>query len=174
MSVTRDGSVFAGINRVSPAALAETIKGSRPNKLEKKVYVKADAGTPYATIAKVLKAVRSAGGESAVLLTGQRVTPKPGIPVPPYGLAVLLGPPPRDGSPAAVVQLLDLGQNGAGIEINNFPVLWANLQTTLNGLLLNQRDKRVLVKAAGTLPYTDVVHVIDVCCLMGASVALVM
>ena len=88
VAVTHSGSVYFGIDPITPAALAE-----KPGLSGQKLYIKADARTPYANVAKVLDAVRTAGVTSPNLLTGQPETPEPGKLVPPKGLEVLVGPP---------------------------------------------------------------------------------
>jgi biopolymer transport protein ExbD len=172
VSVTRNGRVFLGIEPVSPAVLADSIKAGRPRNSGKKSYIKADARAPYASVAKVLNAFRSAGDESIVLLTGQRVTLKTGTPAPPYGLAVLPGPPSGDGS-LAVVQLDDSCRRPPTLTLNSGRVPWSDLQSSLQQALKGRKKQVVLVKAAGSLPYADVVHVIDVCHSLGARAALV-
>jgi hypothetical protein len=122
-------------------------------------------------VVKVLDAARTAGIEAPVLLTAQRESPKPGTVVPAKGLEVLVGPPPS-GSPT-VVQVLDLGQQGPTLKINNEQVVWATLSSTLGKLLRNRSQKVVVVKADGLLPFAQVVHVIDMSRSTGANVVLV-
>ena len=172
VSVIRNGSVFVGINPVSAAALAERIKAGLPKEPGTNVYVKADADTMYANVVRVLEAIRSTGAESAVLLTGQHAQPVPGTPTPPYGLEVLVGPPYRDTAHETVVRLVDRGEQGADVDIDNMPAFWVNLQSTVKRSLQNRKNKWVLVKAAGTLPYADIVHVADISRSSGARVAL--
>jgi biopolymer transport protein ExbD len=45
VSVTEDGGVYFGIDSISPAALAETVKSSLGNRTERKLFIKADART---------------------------------------------------------------------------------------------------------------------------------
>lgn len=169
VSVTRNGNLYVGTNPAGPAELVECLKARRS---EEKFYIKADARNRYGSVKKILDAIRSAGIESTVLLTGQRVTPKPGTPVPPYGLMVTLGPLLRNGSRAAVVQLLDTGEGRPQLKINDEFIPWGNLQNTLTRGLKSRTKKVVVVKAAKSLPYADVVHVADVCYSIGARVIL--
>jgi biopolymer transport protein ExbD len=172
VSVIQNGSVFVGINPVSKATLEEPIRAGLSKKPGTRVYVKADADTMYANVVKVLDAIRGAGAESAVLLTGQQAEQLPGTPTPPYGLEVMVWPPSPSASHATVVRLVDRGEQGADVEIDNMPAFWANLKSTVERSLQNRKNKWVLVKAAGTLPYADIVHVADVCRSSGAQVAL--
>jgi biopolymer transport protein ExbD len=43
VSVTEDGSVYLGVDRTSPAGLAEKIKSGLSGRTEKKLYLKVDA-----------------------------------------------------------------------------------------------------------------------------------
>jgi len=93
VSVTHDGSVYFGVDPISSAALAEKVKADLSNQNEKKLYIKADARTPYVNVVKVLEAARSAGVGAPNLLTAQRDSSEPGTPMSPKGLEVLLGLP---------------------------------------------------------------------------------
>jgi biopolymer transport protein ExbD len=172
VSVTDDGSVYFGVNPISPAALAEKVKGGLSNRTEKKLYIKADARTPYANVAKVLDAVRTAGVETPNLLTAQQDSSEPGTLVPPKGLEVLVGPLFPSGSETIVVQVLDSGPPRPTLKINNQQIRWATLQSMLGQLFQNRSEKMVLVKAQGTVPFADVVEVTDLCRSMGAKVVL--
>jgi biopolymer transport protein ExbD/biopolymer transport protein TolR len=171
VTVTGNGSEYFGIDPITPAALAEKITGRLSNQ-EQKLYIKADARTPYADVSKVLDAARTAGVEAPILLTSQPESPEPGTVVPPKGLEVLVSPPPS-GSVATVVQVLSSGLAGSTLKINNEQVPWSTLQSTLSKLLQDRSEKVVLVQADGPLPFAQVVHVIDTCRSTGADVVLV-
>jgi len=173
VSVTGDGSVYFGVNPISPAALAEKLKGVLSNRTEKKLYIKADARTPYANVVKVLGALRTAGVEAPNLLTAQPDSSEPGTLVPPKGLGVLVGLPLPSGSEAIVVQVLNSGQRWPMLKINTEQIPGAALPSALRQLLQNRSEKLVLVKAEGILPFADVVNVTDLCRSTGAKVVLV-
>lgn len=137
--------------------MAEKIKGLS-GQTEKKLYIKADARTPYANVVNVLDAMRTAGVEAPNLLTAQQDSSEPGTLVPPKGLEVLVGPPLPSGSDAIVVQALNSGQRWPTLKINNEQ---------------NRSEKVVPLKADGLLPFAHVVQVIDMCRSMGAKVLLV-
>jgi biopolymer transport protein ExbD len=143
------------------------------SRAEEKFYVKADARTPYSSVATVLDAVRRAGVTAPNLLTAQHETPEPGKPVPPKGLEVLVGPPLPSRAESAVVQMLNSGERQPLLKINNEDIPWANLESRLRQLYQNHREKVVLLKADGLLPFGNVVQVIDVCRSTGAKVFLV-
>jgi biopolymer transport protein TolR len=173
VSVTDNGSVYFGVHPISPAALAEKVSGGLSNRTEKKLYIKADARVPYANVAKVLDAVRTAGVEAPNLLTAQRDSSDPGTLVPPTGLEVMIGPPLLFASQAIVVQVLNSGQRRPTLKINNEHIPWSSLQSTLRQLFQNRREKMVLLKSEGTLPFKDVVEVTDAARSTGAKVFLV-
>lgn len=91
LSVTENGSVYVGIDLTTPAALTEKVRAGLSN-LTKKLYIKADARTPYANVVKVLDSVHTAGVEAPELLTSQTGTSKQGALVSPKGLEVWVGP----------------------------------------------------------------------------------
>jgi len=171
VAVTHNGSVYFGIDPITPAALAE--KPGLSSRAEEKLYIKADARTPYANVAKVLDAVRTAGVTAPNLLTGQHETLEPGKLVPPKGLEVWVCPPLPSRAESNVVQILNSGERQPLLKINNEDIPWANLESRLRQIYQNHSEKVVLLKADGLLPYGDVVHVIDVCCSTGAKVFLV-
>ncbi|MFZ0478783.1 MAG: biopolymer transporter ExbD [Terriglobales bacterium] len=90
VTITEDGSVYFGVNRVNPGALEETVKGVLSNRLEKKLYIKADARTAYANVVRVIDAVRASGVETLGLLTTQPESPQPGTVMPPKGMQLSL------------------------------------------------------------------------------------
>jgi biopolymer transport protein TolR len=172
VSVTDNGNVYFGVDPISPAALAEKVKGGLPNRTEKHFYIKADARTSYANVVKVLDALRTAGVKAPNLLTAHRDSSEPGTLVPPKGLEVLVGPPPS-GSETTVLQVLNSGQRWPTLKINNDRVPMATLQTTLQRLFQTRSEKVVLVKAEGILAFADIVSVTDMCRSTGATVVLV-
>ena len=89
VAVTHSGKVYFGIDPITPAALAE--KHGLFSQAGEKLYIKADARTPYANVAKVLDAVRTAGVTAPNLLTGQHETPEPGKPRAPVRLGSARG-----------------------------------------------------------------------------------
>jgi biopolymer transport protein ExbD len=171
VAVTHNGSVYFGIDPITPTALAEKQGLSSP--AGEKLYIKADARTPYANVAKVLEAVRAAGVTAPNLLTGQDETPEPGKLVHPKGLEVRVGPPLPSRAESTVVQMLNSGERQPLLKVDKEDIPWANLESRLRHLYPNHREKVVLLNADGLLPYGDVVHAIDVCRSTGAKVFLV-
>ena len=170
VAVTHNGSVYLGIDPITPTALAE--KRDMFSRAGEELYIKADARTPYANLTKVLDAVRAAGVTAPNLLTGQPETPQPGKLLSPKGLEVFLVPPMPSGAQSTVVQVLNSEQGSPRLKINNQDIPWANLESSLRQILQSRSEKVVLVKADGGLAYLHVVHVIDVCRAAGAKVFL--
>jgi biopolymer transport protein ExbD/biopolymer transport protein TolR len=173
VSVTDDGSVYFGVDPISPAALAEKVRDGLSNRTERKLYIKADARTPYANVVKVLDAMRTAGVQAPNLLTAQRDSSGPGTLIPPQGLEVLIGPPLRAGSEAIVVLVLNSEHQRPAPKINNEPVQRATLQNRLRQLLQNRSENVVHIQADATLPFAAAVDVIDVCHSTGVKVVVV-
>jgi biopolymer transport protein ExbD len=86
-------------------------------------------------------------------------------------LEVLVGPPIPYRVKSTVVQMLNSGQQWPRLKINNEDIPWSNLESRLRQIY--HSEKVVLLKADGLLPFSNVVHVIDVCRSMGAEVLLV-
>ncbi len=169
VAVAADGSLYFGIDPVTPAALADKMKGL-PRDREQKLYIKADARALFAYVERALAAGHEVAFESAVFLTSQPEALAPGTMVPPKGLEVLIGP--LSSSEPVVVQVSNDGHQGPTLRINNQQIPAAALQTTLTQLLQNRSEKVVAVNADGQLPFADVMHVIDVCHSTGAKVVL--
>ena len=71
VAVTRDGKTFLKTTQVSPEDLTPKIKDLIAGRLDRTVYVRADARARYGDVAKVVDAVRAAGVDSLGLLTTQ-------------------------------------------------------------------------------------------------------
>jgi biopolymer transport protein ExbD len=167
VAVTHNGNVYLGTDPITPFALAKIQGLSR--EAGKKLYLKADAGTPYAEVMKVLEGLRAARVRALNLLTGQPQLPAPGKRVPPKGLEVLLGPLLPSGTENSVIELVKLKEQRPELRINNRVVLWTNLESQL---MRGRGEKMVLVNADGPVSYGNVVHVIDACHASGAVVTL--
>jgi biopolymer transport protein TolR len=170
VTVTNDGSVYFGINRITSDALPEKVR-STPFRRGQNLYIKADGRTPYANVLKVLDATRTGGIAPQVLLTSQAESSAPGTVVPPKGLEVLLAPPSHSGTESTVVQI-DRGRRAPTMKIDNQATPWATLQSALIQVVKNKSGKMVLVKADGRLSFAQVAQVIDACRSTGVKVVL--
>jgi biopolymer transport protein TolR len=171
VTVTADGSLYFGIDPVTPESLLDKMK-RRPRNRAAKLYIKADARTPFAHLEKVLEAARVDLFQSAVLLTSQPEASNRGTLVAPKGLEVLIGSAAPAGAVATVVQLHDSGLQPPTLKINNDQISWSALQATLNQHFQKGDEKAILVKADGQMPFAPVARAIDICRSTGATVAL--
>ena len=169
VAITADGKMYFGIDPVDPASLADAMKRRARNR-EQKLYIKADARTPFANVERVLEVGRRALFDAPVLLTSQPVSPQ-GVTVAPRGLMVLLGAPA--GMESIGVQLLMSGQQSPVVKIGNEQVPWAALQSKLSATLPHTNDKAALIRADGQLPFGQVARVLDACAAAGFRTVLV-
>jgi biopolymer transport protein ExbD len=169
VTVTADGSLYFGVKPVTPAALGEEMR-IHPRNREQKLYIKADARAPYASVEKAQAAAHVDLFDESVLLTNQSGSSEPGTMVSPKGLEVLLVPPA--GSQPIEVQVIKSGEHTPILKVNNRQIPLANLQNMLTQIFQNHPEKVVLLKADALLPVADVVHVIDACHSSGAQVIL--
>jgi biopolymer transport protein TolR len=74
VSITRDGQVYLGSDRIDIDGLTTKVKDRLANKPNKIVYVKADMRAHFGGVVQVVDAVRAAGVDDLGLLTDQRKT----------------------------------------------------------------------------------------------------
>ena len=72
LSVMRDGKMFLGSERVTGEALTQKVRDQVVNRVNKTVYVRADARARYGILVEAVDDVRSAGIDQLGLLTEQR------------------------------------------------------------------------------------------------------
>jgi biopolymer transport protein ExbD/biopolymer transport protein TolR len=71
IAITRDGRVFLGTTQMTPDQLPAKVKDLLTNKLDKTVYVRADARARYERVVEVVDNLRAAGVDQLGLLTEQ-------------------------------------------------------------------------------------------------------
>jgi biopolymer transport protein ExbD len=76
VAVQRDGKIFFDTTQVGPDELTQRIKDRIANRVDKKVYVKADARAKYKAVVEVVDNVRSAGVSELGLLTQPTEQPR--------------------------------------------------------------------------------------------------
>ena len=69
IAVARDGRTYLGTEQLSPDALPQKVKDLLTNKLDKTVYVRADARARYERVVEVVDNIRAAGVDQLGLLT---------------------------------------------------------------------------------------------------------
>jgi biopolymer transport protein ExbD/biopolymer transport protein TolR len=82
IAVMRDGTVFFGSDKTPPDQLTNKVKDKLSNRVDKRVFIRADARARYGAVVDVVDNVRAAGVDQVGLLTEQR---KQGAPAPPPG-----------------------------------------------------------------------------------------
>jgi biopolymer transport protein ExbD len=77
----RDGAVFLGNDKLPVDELTSKIKDRIANRVDKRVYVRADQRAKYISVVGVVDNVRAAGVDQLGLLTDQKKqNPVPGAP----------------------------------------------------------------------------------------------
>jgi biopolymer transport protein ExbD/biopolymer transport protein TolR len=72
VAVQRDGKIFFDTTQVGPEDLTQKVKDRISSRVDKTVYVKADARAKYKNVVEVVDNVRSAGVSELGLLTEQK------------------------------------------------------------------------------------------------------
>jgi len=83
VAVMRDGKVFFGNDQIPVDQLTSKVKDRLANRVDKRVYLRADARAKYGSVVEVVDNVRAAGVDQLGLLTDQRQETKPGTTTPP-------------------------------------------------------------------------------------------
>lgn len=69
VAITRDGRIFLGRGMIQPEELGVQVEDAVSNKLDKTVYIKADARARYEAVVDVINVLRSVGVDGLGLLT---------------------------------------------------------------------------------------------------------
>jgi biopolymer transport protein TolR len=85
VSIMRNGDVFFGTDKITPDNLTTKVKDRLANRVDKRVYVKADSRAHFGNVVSVVDAVRAAGVDDLGLLTDQRKTTPNAPPPAPAG-----------------------------------------------------------------------------------------
>ncbi len=85
IAVMRDGQIYFGTDKVTADQLTEKVKDRLANKVDKRVFIKADARARYGNVVDVVDNVRSAGVDEVGLLTDQKKTGAEKTAPPPTG-----------------------------------------------------------------------------------------
>ena len=165
--IDQSGSVFLGVQPITPTAVAQRLKGNASP-----VYIKADARTAFANVQPVLDALRAAGVHTSTLLTTKQTNLEPGTIVPPEGLTVLIDQA-ESASSLARLQVLESRNQWLSVTVNDEQVPWASLESKLRQLLQNRTGNVISVTSAAEVQFGRLLRVIDVCRGANAEVSLV-
>ncbi|HEX2328284.1 MAG TPA: biopolymer transporter ExbD [Candidatus Angelobacter sp.] len=72
VAVMKDGRIYFDTQQVGPEELTNKVKERLQNRVDKRVFVKADARAKYKSVVEVVDNVRSAGVDQLGLLTEQK------------------------------------------------------------------------------------------------------
>ncbi len=82
LAVTRDGTIFFGDDRIQRGEITTKVKDRIASKLDKMVYLKADARAKYGDVAAVVENIQAAGVDNLGLVTEKIQRQAPGAPAP--------------------------------------------------------------------------------------------
>src|SRR5512142_2962867 len=82
VAIQRDGAIFFGTDKITPDQLTAKVKDRLSNKIDKRVFIKADARAKYGNVVEVVDDVRAAGVDQLGLLTEARKSGAAATPVP--------------------------------------------------------------------------------------------
>jgi len=89
VAIMRDGKVYFGNDQIAPDQLTGKVKDRLANRVDKRVFVRADARAKFGSVVQVVDNVRAAGVDQLGLLTDQRkqtgANPPPPNPAPTSG-----------------------------------------------------------------------------------------
>jgi biopolymer transport protein ExbD/biopolymer transport protein TolR len=80
IAVSRDGKTFLGTELMPPDAMPSKVKDLLTNKLDKTVYIRADARSRYERVVEVIDNLRTAGVDQIGLLTEEIQRDKKSVP----------------------------------------------------------------------------------------------
>jgi biopolymer transport protein TolR len=83
VAVMRDGKIFFGNDQTAPDQLTQKVKDRLANRVDKRVFIRADARAKFGSVVQVVDNVRSAGVDQLGLLTDQRKANTPNTPTTP-------------------------------------------------------------------------------------------
>jgi len=85
VAVMRDGKIFFGNDQTAADQLTQKVKDRLANRVDKRVFIRADARAKFGSVVQVVDNVRSAGVDELGLLTDQRKANAPTTPPPAPG-----------------------------------------------------------------------------------------
>ncbi len=80
LAVTRDGTIYFGDDRIQRGEITTKVKDRIASKLDKMVYLKADARAKYGDVAAVVENIQAAGVDNLGLVTEKMQRQAPGAP----------------------------------------------------------------------------------------------
>lgn len=168
VTVTADGQLYFGVDAVTPAALQQRMIRT-PRKRSQRLYIKADARAPFASVQKALNAASVVEFASAILLVSQQSPVAPRTVVSPKGLEIMMdGPANSDAK--SVVEVNSPARGSHTLRIDDQEIQFADLRGRLNQIAQSQKEKTILLRADARSVFGDVAQVIDACRAAGMAV----
>jgi len=167
LTVTRHGTLFFGTLPGKPEELFGEMQ-SRPRHRAQEIYIKADAQAPFDKVERALDLARQAMFRRAYMLTSQPSETQSATPVPPKGLLVWFAVEP--GSHPSVLTIAT-SDTQLTLKLDDQKIAENELQNRLQQLLQSRAGRNVIVKTA-SIPWADVVRILDICNLAGAEVVI--
>ena len=168
ITVTADGRLYFGVDPLSPSALQQRMIHT-PRSRTQRLYIKADARVPFASVQKALDAASAGEFASPVLLVNQDTPANPGTSISPKGLEIIMDGVSNSGA-RSVVEVNYSAEGSSTTKLDNQEIPFADLHDRLNQLVQNRKEKTVLLRADGRSAFGDVAHVIDACRSAGVTV----
>ena len=77
VAIMRDGKIFFGNDQTAPDQLTQKVKDRLANRVDKRIFIRADARAKFGSVVSVVDNVRAAGVDQLGLLTDQRKEKNP-------------------------------------------------------------------------------------------------
>ena len=168
VTVTAEGQLYFGVDSLTPAALQQRMIRT-PRKRTQRLYIKADARAPFASVQKALNAASTAEFASPVLLVHQEGTASPGTIVSPQGLEIIMDGVANSGA-KSVVEVNYSAQGSPTLKLDDQEMPLADFQNRLGQLVQNRNEKKILLRADSRSTFGVVAQVIDACRAAGVAV----
>lgn len=173
VAVTRDGKVFLGIDIGDARDLGARVRDTLANKVNKEVYLRADARANFRRVEDVIDSLRAADVEYVGLLVGRKNADAHqgfGFPKFPAGLEliVLSRPMMKEHFPKGITESMDRvyvrrGPTGSlAYKINQTEVQKAELLPKLTEMYKNRAERVLFIQADDDLDFASVVEAIDI------------
>ena len=188
VAVTRDGAVLVGQNRVDPGSLDSMVRDLLADRVDKTVYLMADARVQYGAVEDVLDRVRAAGVDEVGLLTQskevsyydahQACCKAPGsavgldVIIPSGNMARLI--PARIENAAGpgstiVVQVLQRAGGPPAYKINQDDVPKAELAAKLSQIFAARAERVLFLKGDDEIAFAAIAEAVDMAYSAGAD-----
>jgi biopolymer transport protein ExbD len=174
VTITRDGNLFLGQDRVAASDLGPRVRDKLIDKVNKTVFVRADFRAQYRGVEDAIDSMRRVGADAVGLLTlkkgdvvqesysaGGKTSLKS------IGLEVLLPgpfmPSPRNlGDRTIVVQVIYRSDTTPAYKINLADVAQAELHSRLTDIYVNRAQRVMFVRGDDNLDFSYIADVVDI------------